>query len=1217
MNIYTLTGEVLLKGTNEAIEELRRLEEQAESTANKLGTLISNMDANFKASSNITTNSLSKVSNSAKTFESDFTKTMNKVGKTLLAVFSAREIIGFAKDVTEASAEVTAEIVAFEQILGEYADTAKAKMEEMARPAGIVSTRLTPHMTNLTAKFKGLGFEMNEATDLAIRGLEMATDAAAFWDKSLEQSMEHLKSFINGNYEGGEAIGLFANETQMAYYGIEKGLIASRKAWIHLDEATKQATRLEFAERMFRQAEITGHAARESEHFANVLANLKESFRQLKASIGDSYLSDLLIPAMDSLRGIFDDINENVDEFNAWLEDNEAIKHFSELWTKVAIDAGISLSQIKYQFERFNHWLVNDSPLSPIIKPIVEWGSAFMENIVKALEGEIGWDEVFPEETPLPIKLLAEFASDTIKALEEGNWAKLTNNVLKVVSLKVGLSLLEGTALTLVESIGSGIASILGVGKLGKVGLAATGSGTGLAVLGAVSLGIILTELADEGFKWEKTGADILAGVVAGLGVAALGVNPFVAGLTIPIVASTKIGRTIVDWARRENEEVNGTEKKIKYSYNAKPVVFEFNTKDMEDFQIIYDSFARTSQYAESGIDDVIDALEHLSTNVAPSVQNILSEIFTELKIPNLDNITEEQAQLVMDILNTEFNQSLQFDFPKMVESATELGENVAEGFEKGVDSVSANIIGEHFAENFLGGSRHTLEVKSPSKATEKLGNYVLQGFELGLDGTNALGEKVGNDLLRGMQDSLEIHSPSEKTILLASFLLDGFELGLRTIEDLGSDAGQKLILGMYDLIKDDRAFEIGELIGEAINEGLISKLDAVTLTEWVNHILNNPPSVDEDDSGGTPTPEGETRKNRYNYLSALLEDKEGELEAAITDLYNARADFGNDSQEAIEAGWNVSFLEQWIANLKELIAEIENPSIEEDNTFFGKIKQFIDNTQVKIDESKEKYGEYIDFIEEMFSEASDYLKDLSNGISDYYINTSKSSVAQLERDNKIELEKLEEQLRNKEICHAEYYQKKEELENDLLKEQNDLEEKKFNAEKVNSISDVWTNLASGTMKIWSEYATMPWLAGSLTAILGGTAIAQTAAIAAQKYVPMLAQGGIVDSATHAIIGEDGREAVVPLERNLEWVDGLAKAMSPAVASSGIYSYTPELSSIRSEIVEFRRMVAEYFPQVIEKDTQLSIDGRVLSNALAPMMDKSLGSISRLKARGV
>ena len=44
-----------------------------------------------------------------------------------------------------------------------------------------------------------------------------------------------------------------------------------------------------------------------------------------------------------------------------------------------------------------------------------------------------------------------------------------------------------------------------------------------------------------------------------------------------------------------------------------------------------------------------------------------------------------------------------------------------------------------------------------------------------------------------------------------------------------------------------------------------------------------------------------------------------------------------------------------------------------------------------------------------------------------------------------------------------------------------------------------------------------------------------------------LAKGGIVDGATRAIIGEDGKEAVVPLEHNTEWMDIIANRLTSGV----------------------------------------------------------------------
>lgn len=44
--------------------------------------------------------------------------------------------------------------------------------------------------------------------------------------------------------------------------------------------------------------------------------------------------------------------------------------------------------------------------------------------------------------------------------------------------------------------------------------------------------------------------------------------------------------------------------------------------------------------------------------------------------------------------------------------------------------------------------------------------------------------------------------------------------------------------------------------------------------------------------------------------------------------------------------------------------------------------------------------------------------------------------------------------------------------------------------------------------------------------------------------VPRMAKGGVVDSATLAVIGEQGKEAVLPLENNLEYLDKLAGMIS-------------------------------------------------------------------------
>lgn len=268
---------------------------------------------------------LDDVSDSSNDASNSMSDSFKKIGAAVTAYFAVDKVVDFGKQVVEAAANVSAEASAFEQIMGGYSDTAQKKMNEIADNTGMVASRLTPYMTSMTAKFKGLGFDIGEATDFASDGLNLAADAAAFWDMSLDDSMSHLNSFINGSYEGGEAIGLFANDTQMASYAVSQGLVKQTKDWASLDEATKQATRLEYAQNMMKASGAVGQAAKESSQYANVQANLNEKWRQFKAQIGEPLLENVVNPAMQKLSGLVDKASTGFQDLQKWVSENKTL----------------------------------------------------------------------------------------------------------------------------------------------------------------------------------------------------------------------------------------------------------------------------------------------------------------------------------------------------------------------------------------------------------------------------------------------------------------------------------------------------------------------------------------------------------------------------------------------------------------------------------------------------------------------------------------------------------------------------------------------------------------------------------------------------------------------------------------------------------------------------------------------------------------------------
>lgn len=354
--------------------------ETAEKAADKLDHTQDDLDESAKKAKK----SVKGLGDSAKGTEGGFSTMKMAIAHLIAAGFeklvdlaaqAGRALVDFGKQCVEASAEVSAENSAFGQIMGDYAGEAQKKMDAVAKSTGVVSTRLTGSMTSLTAKFKGLGFGVEEATDLASSGLSLASDAAAFWDVSLEESMGHLNSFINGSYEGGEAIGLFANDTQMAAYAVEKGVVADTKAWANLDEATKQATRLEYAENMMQASGAVGQAAKESTQYANVQANLTEKWRQFKAEVGEPIMEDFVIPAMQKLSEWIDIARQKFEEIQPQIEDFK--EKLGEWWEKAQEVAAF----VQESFQPVINALKDAwNNLKDAVSPLTELFSGFVES---------------------------------------------------------------------------------------------------------------------------------------------------------------------------------------------------------------------------------------------------------------------------------------------------------------------------------------------------------------------------------------------------------------------------------------------------------------------------------------------------------------------------------------------------------------------------------------------------------------------------------------------------------------------------------------------------------------------------------------------------------------------------------------------------------------------------------------------------------------------
>ena len=136
--------------------------------------------------------------------------------------------------------------------------------------------------------------------------------------------------------------------------------------------------------------------------------------------------------------------------------------------------------------------------------------------------------------------------------------------------------------------------------------------------------------------------------------------------------------------------------------------------------------------------------------------------------------------------------------------------------------------------------------------------------------------------------------------------------------------------------------------------------------------------------------------------------------------------------------------------------------------------------------------------------------------------------------------------------------------------------------------------------------------------------------------IQLLAKGGIVNKPTPAVIGEDGDEAVVPLEKNTGWIRNVARQIHEFVIETknnpkdiaGNISSTGLLTALKVEVGDRIRnleetitslidMLKEFFPELLEVfDVTVVLDDGTMVARLAPKIDRELGKIQRRKEWG-
>ena len=198
-------------------------------------------------------------------------------------------IADFAKDAVTAAADVAAEKAQFAATFDGIEEAANGVLASVSNETGILATRLQQVGTKAFSQFKGAGIDAAGALSMMGEYTRIAADAAAYYDISLEDTDVRLRSFLRGNTEAGDAIGLFTSESQRNSKAVE--LYGTK--WTNLTEAQKQNLMLNVAKEIYDQSNATGQASREMDGWVTVVGNLQRVWKVVLAVIGAPFYESL------------------------------------------------------------------------------------------------------------------------------------------------------------------------------------------------------------------------------------------------------------------------------------------------------------------------------------------------------------------------------------------------------------------------------------------------------------------------------------------------------------------------------------------------------------------------------------------------------------------------------------------------------------------------------------------------------------------------------------------------------------------------------------------------------------------------------------------------------------------------------------------------------------------------------------------------------------
>lgn len=233
-----------------------------------------------------------------------------KIGKAVALAFSVTAIISFGKSCIELGSDLAEVQNVVDVTFGAMSETINRFARDALEEFGLSETSAKQYTSTLGAMLKSMGFATKAAADMSMEMTGLAADMASFYNLDTDVAFEKIRSGISGETEPLKQLGINLSVANLEAYALSQGMTKAYSAMSQQEQALLRYNYL-----LSVTADAQGDFARTSDGWANQVRVLTERFNALKAAIGQGLIA-VLTPVIRVLNNLLAKILTVTDAFS-------------------------------------------------------------------------------------------------------------------------------------------------------------------------------------------------------------------------------------------------------------------------------------------------------------------------------------------------------------------------------------------------------------------------------------------------------------------------------------------------------------------------------------------------------------------------------------------------------------------------------------------------------------------------------------------------------------------------------------------------------------------------------------------------------------------------------------------------------------------------------------------------------------------------------------